>query len=172
MFMSNRDGFFSDSRLFMFCGGTTFDRMYPVSKYIMDSEALISIYSFFVEHLENEFKRDPRLAHYFGGGHQSGLYFRAMLSNRKLKEMRERRLRELSSQLTALALTQDEVIQPSEVLNTLNGDFRDIPIPVKIMDFPFAYSHVNPFPIQKPIAGEVDHSFDRVFELAASHLVG
>jgi len=169
MFMSNRGGTFSDSRLFMFCGGATFDRMYPVSKYIIDSEALICLYSFFVEHLETECKRDPRLNHYFNEGHTSGLYFKAMLANRKLKDVREKRFREISSQLMAVAVRQDEVVQPSEVLNTLNGDFRDVPIPVRILDFPSRCSHVNPFPIQKSIAGEVNESFDQVFDLAMSH---
>lgn len=170
MFMSNRDGLFSDSRLFMFCGGPTFDRMYPVSKYIIDSEALICLYSFFVEHLENECKRDRRLAHYFHEGHTSGLYFRSMLSNRRLKEVREKRLREISSRLMAVAVKQDEVVQPSEVLNTLNGDFRDIPVPVRILDFPCRCSHVNPFPVQKADPDEVNRSFDQVFDLASSHL--
>ena len=170
LMMANKDAVFSDSRLFNFCGGPTFDRMYPVSKYIIDSEALIALYSFFVEHLENEFKRDTRLAHFFNEGHQSGIYFKAMLSNRKLKDLREARLRELSTQIMAVALKKDNVIQPSEVLNTLNGDFRDIPIPVHIMDFPFEYSHVAPFPIRNSIAEEVNRSFDQVFNLVASHL--
>jgi hypothetical protein len=171
MFMSNHSGYFSDSRLFLFCGGPTFDRMYPVSKYIMDSEALVCLYSFFVEHLETECKRDPRLYHYFYGGHDSGLYFRAMLSHRRLKPEREKRLSELAGQLSAVALTGDEVIQPGEVLSTLQGDFRNIPVPVTVMDFPFSYSHVNPFPVLNSIAPAVDDAFERVFELAASHFL-
>jgi hypothetical protein len=134
----------------------------------MDSEALISLYAFFVEHLDNEFKRDLRLAHYFQE-HVAGKYFRAMLSHRKLKDVREGRLRELGRRIVAVALRQDEVIQPSEVLNTLNGDFRDIPIPVHVTDFPYPYSHVNPFPLQRQWGEEVERAFDGILELAASH---
>ncbi len=168
--MADEEGLTSRSNLFIFCGGPTFDRMYPVSKYIMDSEALIALYAFFVEHLDNEFKRDPRLAHYFQE-HLAGKYFRAMLSNRKLKELRESRLRELGVRVMAVALRKDEVIQPSEVLNTLNGDFRDIPIRVHIMDFPYGYTHVNPFPLQSRGAEEVEHAFAGIMDLAAGHLV-
>ena len=69
----------------------------------------------------------------------------------------------------AVPLLKDTVIQPSEVLNTLQGDFRDIAVPVRVMDFGYQYSHVNPFPASGVPAGEVDRSFDRVFDLAASH---
>ena len=169
LLMSDEGGLFTRSRLVIFCGGPTFDRMCPVSRYIIDSEALIALYSFFVEHLENEFRRDARLDHYFNGGHAAGLYFKAMLANRKLKETRESRFNELRDQIMAVALRQDTVIQPVEVMNTLQGDFRDIPLPVHILDFPFEYTHMNPFPPKPSLGDAVDEHFDRVFTLAASH---
>ena len=169
LLMADEGGMFTRSKLFMFCGGPTFDRMYPVSRYIMDSETLIELYSFFVEHLENECRMDRRLSHHFNEGHPAGLYFKAMLSNRKLKAVRESRFAELKDRIMAVPLLKDTVIQPSEVLNTLQGDFRDIAVPVRVMDFWYQYSHVNPFPASGVPAGEVDRSFDRVFDLAASH---
>jgi hypothetical protein len=166
--MTDEDGLFAKSKMFIFCGGPTFDRMYPVSKYIMDSEALISLYAFYVEHLENEFKHDKRLAHYFLA-HNSGRYFQAMLSNRKMKEDRETRLGEIGSRIAAVALQKDAVIQPSEVINTLNGDSRDIPIRVRVMDFDYNYSHVNPFPVTSVPSSLVDEAFNAVFNLAGNH---
>jgi len=171
LLMANEGGVFDGSKLFTFCGGPTFDRMYPVSKYILDSEASIALYAFYVEHLENEFKVDRRLAHFFDEGHNSGRYFKAMLSLRRMKEVREDRFRALSKAIMALALKQDSVIQPNEVMNTLQGDYRDIPIPVHIVDFPHPYSHINPFPTQEPIAGPVTESFESVFALAARHFL-
>lgn len=167
--MADEEGVFSRSRLFILCGGPTFDRMYPVSKYILDSEALIALYAFFIEHLENEFRNDARLKHYFQD-HGAGRYFRAMLSYRSFKEQREQRLRELAGRIVAVALRKDEVIQPAEVLNTLNGDYRDIPIPVHILDAPYEYSHMNVFPLRPGTTAETDAMFDRVFDLAAKHL--
>jgi hypothetical protein len=172
LLMANEGGVLEDSKLFIFCGGPTFDRMYPVSRYILDSEALIAIYAFFVEHLNSECRRDKRLDHYFNGGHPAGFYFKTMLSHRSLRMERETRFDALKHQIRALALRNDEVIQPSEVMNTLQGGFRDIPIRVDVLDFPTQYSHVTPFPMQSAVAIEVERSFEEVFGRAAEHLGG
>lgn len=168
--MTDTDHLFSDSKLFIFCGGPTLDRMYPVSRYILDSEANIALYSFFIEHLNNECKLNARMNHYFNEGHRSGIYFRSMLGSHRHKKIREDRLREIGSRIAAVALTKDEVIPPGEVLNTLKGDFRDLPASVEVLDFPFDYSHVTPFPQQKNIEKEVDDAFQTVLWMAAVHL--
>lgn len=169
--MTDPDGLFTHSRLFMFCGGPTLDRMYPGSRYIMDSEAVIALHSFLIEHLDNEFRRHRRLAHYFTDHHEVWDYFRAMLSNPKMKQLREERFRALSARIQALVLKQDDVIPPVEVINTLQGDFRDIPITVHLKDFPYSYTHVAPFPHAKgEAASQVDRCFADVFDIAASFL--
>jgi len=170
LLMTNHGNLFNDSKLFIFCGGPTIDRMYPVSKYILDSDANIALYSFFIEHLENEFKIDERLSHYFNDDHFAGKYFKAMLCYQKNKKFREARLMQLKDNIAAVALRKDSVIPPIEVLNILKGDFREIPIDVKVMDFPFEYSHVTPFPNDAKIEKEVNKSFNEVFEIAAEHL--
>ncbi|NUM80879.1 hypothetical protein HUU42_08745 [bacterium] len=168
--MNDPDGLFSESRLFMLCGGPTLDRMYPVSRYILDSAASVTIYSFFMEHLDNEMKRDERLGHYFSELHPSGLYFRSMLSNPRLKRMREERMKDLSPRIRAVALVKDDVIPPAEVLNTLNGDYRNIPVKVDVMDFAHDYTHVDPFPNHAQTARSVQNSFSKIFNLASTHL--
>jgi hypothetical protein len=168
--MTNPGNLFSDSRLFIFCGGPTLDRMYAASRYIMDSEAVVALHSYLIEHLDNELLRQPRLGHYFLDHHEVWDYFRAMLANRNMKELREHRLRELGGRIEALALKRDSVIPPVEVINTLQGDFRDIPIRVHLRDFPYTYSHVMPFPYRHSIAADVDACFADVFDIAATHL--
>ncbi len=170
LLMADEDGLFSSSRLFLFCGGPTLDRMNPTSRYILDSEATIALYSFFNQRLENEFLRDPRLAHYFGDGHPAGRYFRSMLSYHTQRAERERRLGELSGRISALALLRDSVIPPSEVLNTLQGSFRDIPTKVDVLDFGFPYSHITPFPPTVANDKAIDEAFTRVMDIAAGHL--
>ncbi len=168
--MTNHENIFNKSKLFIFCGGPTIDRMYPVSKYILDSDANISLYSFFIEHLENEFKRDERLSHFFNEDHDAGKYFKAMLCYQKMKDLRESRFMQLKDQIAAVALKKDEVIPPIEVLNILKGDYRDIPIPVDIFDFTFQYNHISPFPNSSDVEDEVDYYFNKIFEIAAGHL--
>jgi hypothetical protein len=170
LMMSNTKNYFDDSKLFMFCGGPTLDRMSPNSKFILDSDATIAIYSYYTERLESELKRDPRLAHYFTGAHGSGKYFKALLSYRKEKEFRENRFRELHDRIAALALNKDGVAPPNEVLNTLTGDSRNIPIHVDVQDFPYPYNHVTPFPSEEKYEMPVNECFQQVFNLASEFL--
>lgn len=170
LLMTNHEGIFNRTKLFIFCGGPTIDRMYPVSKYILDSDANIALYSFFMEHLENEFKDDERLSHFFNEDHSAGKYFKAMLCYQKMKDLRESRFMQLKNQISAIALKKDEVIPPIEVLNVLQGDFRENPIAVSIYDFPYKYNHISPFPNNLDIAEEVDYYFNRIFDIASAHL--
>jgi len=168
--MSNHDDMFNNSRLFIFCGGPTLNRMSPVSKYIMDSEAKIAIYSFFIEHLEKEIERDEKLSYYFEKSHTESVFFKCMLDYYKMIDLRENKLLKLKDQIFALALKKDTVIPGYEVLNTLKGENRKIPIKTRIIDFPYNYIHENPFPISDKIKSEVNRSFRRVFNCAANFL--
>jgi hypothetical protein len=169
LIMTDNNGNFDRSRLFIFCGGPTLDRMYPVSRYILDSEANIALYSFFIEHLDNECRLNNRLNHYFNEDHKSGTIFRSMLSLHRNRNTREERLKQIGSRIRAIALRKDEIIPPVEVLNTLKGDFRDLPTDVQLIDFPFDYTHIDPFPLQKKSRNNVNDAFDQIFKLAAEH---
>ncbi len=171
LIMSNPKDYFHDSRFFIFCGGPTLDRMSPNSKFILDSDATIAIYSFYTERLESELRLDKRMAHYFNGHHIAGNYFKSMLSYQKGKDFRENRFRELHERIFALTLRKDTVIAPGEVLNTLQGDFREIPVHVELTDFPYPYHHINPFPLDREFENIVDKEFNKVFETAAQFLM-
>lgn len=169
LLMADPHGYFQRSKLFMFCGGPTLDRMSPNSKFILDSDATIALHSFFSERLETELVLDKRIAHYFGEGHPAGVAFRLMLTYQKNKEKRERLFRQLQKQLYAVALRKDDVIPAAEVLNTLKGEYRDIGTHVDVLDFPFPYTHINPFPTTGAQGHLVDESFNEVFTKAAAH---
>lgn len=170
LMMDNPGGFLDKSKLFIFCGGPVFNRMTPVRKSILDSEANIALYSFFLEHLDNYLKTDKRLAHYFSKSHPEGMVFRSMIDYNKMIELREEKINNISSKLMAVALKQDTVIPFYEVLNTLQGTERNIPVEVKIMDFPFPYTHENPFPLQDKYQDDVNQKIDEVFNVAADFL--
>jgi len=165
LLLSNPDGLFSDSRLFMFCGGPVFNRISPVSRFILDSEANVRLYSFLVEHLESHLKHDAKLRGFLGEG--SGTAFRSMLSYKSMAAYREDGFRKMSGRIAAIALARDEVIPPYEVENTLCGRSRDIPIPVASLDFPYAYKHEDPFPAVAGISSGVTACFEEVFGKAA-----
>ncbi len=170
LLMADTSGFFKDSKLFNFCGGPVLTRTSPVSKYILDSETNVSVLTFFIDYLEEEIRKDERLKHYFDNGHMEGEVFRSMIDYRKKKEFREDKFRKLSKRMFALGLKKDEVIPPFEIINTLKGEKRNIPIKVKVMDLDYDYDHVIPFPTNWNIEKEVDKAFNKVFKIASKFL--
>ncbi len=165
LLLSNPDGLFSETRLAMFCGGPVFNRISPVSKFILDSEANVRLYSYLVEHLESHLKHDRRLAECLDNS--AGRAFRSMLNYKAMADFRERRFREMAGRISAIALAKDEVIPAYEVANTLQGRMRDIPVPVECMDFPYEYKHEEPFPVQNAPQEPVDAAFLSVMKKIA-----
>ncbi len=82
--LTNPDNYFDHSKLCFFCGGAVFNRLSPVSKYILDSEANIALYSFLIEHIEKQMAVDAHLKHYIGGSHNEGKVFYSMLFSPQL----------------------------------------------------------------------------------------
>jgi len=170
LLMTNHKNYFDKSKLVMFCGGAVFNRLSPVSKFILDSQANVALYSYIVEHLESHLKTDEKLRYYLCE-RPEGISFRSMLNYGVMSDLREERLRDISDRLLAVALKQDAVVPPYEVANTLQGKYRDIPVRVDILDLPYQYKHEDPFPALENIADEVDAAFKRVFEPIVNFLV-
>ncbi|MHC5362053.1 DUF6051 family protein [Myroides sp. LJL110] len=158
--MANPKQILGDSKLVCFCGGMTIDRMFPVSKYIMDGKATIMMQKIFAQLLTTNFVGEPRLAHYqCGDAHPEESWFKAMLRYNHFQKEREQRLTELQDQIYSINLLQDEVAPAVEALNMLKGPFRDIQIPVEILDYPFNHTHMVPFPLTVKNAQIVDDHF-------------
>ena len=168
LLLANPSGYFADSRVFMFCGGPVFNRISPVSKFILDSEANVKLYSFLIEHLESHIRHDSKLSQYLNT--ESGVAFRSMLNYKLMGDFREDKLRTMSGRISAIALARDEIMPHYEVANTLKGRNRDIPVQVETVDFPYPYRHEDPFPAHEGIAAEVDEQFVRVFEKVSGFL--
>lgn len=170
LLMNNPKGYFSDTKLCMFCGGAVFNRMSPVSKFILDSEANVALYSFVIEHLDSHVRNYARLSHYLGPKHPEGGNFLSMLNYKILRVAREETFRKLASQMIAITLEKDSVMPAYEVINTLQGIARDIPVKVYNLDFPYDYKHEDPFPVIPSYEKEVTESFTRVFDIASDFL--
>lgn len=170
LLMTNENGYFSHSRLCMFCGGAVFNRLSPVTKFILDSEANVSLYSYIVEHLESHLQHNAMLELFLGKSHPEGRNFRCMLNYNELAEQREEKFRKLADRLLAVTLAKDTVIPPYEIINTVTGMRRDIPVRVEILDFPYRYKHEDPFPIAEPLAEPVHEAFRKTFEIISGFL--
>lgn len=87
-----------------------------------------------------------------------------MLNYKTLTSDREETFRRMSHQFYAITLAKDEVVPPYEVINTLQGSCRDIPVKIEILDCPYKYIHEDPFPALPKIADEVDKQFRFTFD--------
>jgi hypothetical protein len=161
--LTNHKHYFSNSKLVMFCGGAVFNRLSPVSKFIIDSEANVAMYSYLVEHLKIHSLQQPRMQHLLGELHPEGQIFRSMLNYAVLPAQREEQFRNIADQVLAITLEKDSVIPWYEIINTLKGAKRDIPVNVQVHDFPYEYKHEDPFPVSEAISDLVDESFNKVF---------
>lgn len=164
--LTNYNNFFASSKICLFCSGSTFNRLSPVSKFILDSEANVALYSFLVEHFDKIIQKDNLLHHYIPEGHIEGKIFYSMLDYQKMRIFREELLKKYEKQIYAITLKKDDVIPSFEVINTLKGAYRDINIRVDELDFDRSYTHVNPFPeSRKEDSEKVAADFSKVFNM-------
>jgi len=169
LIMSNHKNYFDKSKLVMFCGGTVFNRLSPVSKSILDSQANVVLYSYIIEHLDSHLKKNEKLRHYLCE-RPEGICFHSMLNYGVMSDLREEQLRSVGHRLLAIALKQDTVVPPYEIANTLQGKYRDIPVRVDIQDLSYPYRHEDPFPALEKIGDIIDSEFRRVFDSISKFL--
>lgn len=165
--MSNPNNYFSNSRMFLFCGGPTLDQMQPVSKAIIDSEAALTLKNYFVDNYEKEFLRDDVMTEILDSYGEEGNNFKSMLQLKRMESFRGSKLQKFKDRLLAVPLIKDSVISPKSLLNTFGKHSNEF---VRIDDFPYEYTHENPFPSNEKIKDVINFSFDRTFKLACSFL--
>ena len=168
--MGNPENLFSDSRLFMFCGGSVFSNMHGTSKLIMDSLAYDKVYSFYMTDFEKEIKGKSPLVDFLRSS-QIGMAFRSMIDLGRFRKFRESVLRGLKEQIRSIALSKDTVIPAEGIVKTMNCITRNKSYPAEVWNFPYPYTHENPFPVfDTSLSLSVDRSFERLFTAASLFL--
>jgi hypothetical protein len=163
--MGNPDNLFSESRLFIFCGGSVFSNMKGSSKLIMDSLAFERVYNYYLNDFEKTITGKSPLVEFLNHS-QIGMAFRSMIDLGRFKKFRESLLIKLRNQIRSIALKNDAVIPSDGVVATLNTLSKH---PAEVWDFQYAYSHENPFPVfNSSISYEVDKNFVKVFAEAGN----
>ncbi|MDR0729675.1 MAG: DUF6051 family protein [Prevotellaceae bacterium] len=160
--LSDPEKLASDSRLFLFCGGSLFSRMDGSSRDIMDSESFQKLQ----DYLLNDFIHDGT-----GNGEEDFIEkaFKSMLSFHKYRLYRERFFRANQNRITAVTLKKDTVIPTLGVEEALGRKCaRRI---LSELDFPYAYAHQTPFPVHNRVPPEaVQQCFSELFDHAAAFL--
>jgi hypothetical protein len=171
MLIADDEKLLHDSKLMLFCGGAVFQDMIGESKLIMDNLAFNRLLDYFINNLEKDILRNRPYTNLLKNT-KLGSGFRAMIGINHNTETRETAFRKHASKMHAIGLEKDTVIPANKILTTMRGNDKLIPTNVDILDFPFEYSHENPF----PTAGKgiddllVDKSFEDVFGRAGQFL--
>ncbi|MDD4645156.1 MAG: DUF6051 family protein [Bacteroidales bacterium] len=163
LLIANPDKIFSESKSFLFSGGSSFQQMKGISRYIMDAQAF--------DRLEETFiRQDPKAVmpklsiERLNDFSQLWSSFMAMLRLDRFQTFRDRSFHKMRDQISAIGLTKDKVIPANSILQTLCGTKNRNKIQMSILDFPYQYSHENPFPIgHEEIRSLVNQSFLQVF---------
>lgn len=168
--MGNPEKLFTDSKLFIFCGGSVFSNMQGSSKLIMDSLAFNKVYSYYMNDFEKNITTRNSLFDFFNSS-PLGMAFRSMIDFSRLKAFRENILKMLKGQIQTVTLEKDTVIPAHGVVKTLSKWNTTVSKTVEVWDFPYPYSHENPFPVfDSPLSRQVDLCFERVFRQASAFL--
>lgn len=135
--MTNPEKLFSQSKLFMFCGGSIFSSMYGESRSIIDKTAFSQLQQYFIRVFGQRGE--------FQFCHDKGFEaFESMISPERNSDFRMDFFRNIQHKIKAISLSKDLVIPFSGIEKAL-GD-QCTKRTVTLTDFPFAYSHEVPFP--------------------------
>jgi pimeloyl-ACP methyl ester carboxylesterase len=168
--MGNPENLFTETKLFMFCGGSVFSNMHGTSKLIMDSLAYDKVFSFYLYNFEKEIKGKSPVVDFLCSS-KLGMAFRSMIDLGRFRKFRENRLTGLKDQIHSIALLKDAIIPAAGIVKTLNCKTRSLVRMAEVTDFPYPYTHENPFPIfDPPLSLMVDSAFERLFTSASLFL--
>lgn len=163
LLLANPDELFSDSRLFMFCGGSIFSRMNGNARDIMDKQASDRLMDYYV----NTFLQSDPIGH-----SQKSLTieeaFKMLIRPEVMKRQRESFFESAADRIRAISLKNDTVMPTEGIGQSLGRISGKI---LEELDFAFPYSHQKPFPTNiKKDREMVNEAFGTVFDRAAAFL--
>ncbi|MCI1780050.1 MAG: DUF6051 family protein [Bacteroidales bacterium] len=196
LLIANPCNFFSNSKLFMFCGGAVFNFMDGASRSIMDKKSFEKLYSYYTnewfkenitgnttfpsynnsadEHLSS--LRSSSDSSAISGNDENGfekndIYdaFTTLIRADREEKSRKEFFRKNIKRICGISLMKDTVIPYSGVEACMGKDVADKTF--EVMDFPYKYTHEKPFPTKNGIDGRLlTECFKKVFSRAAEFL--
>jgi hypothetical protein len=160
--MTNTNNLFSDSKLFMFCGGGIFSSMFGQSRSIMDKTAYEKLYDYYLHTFSMEETLKSARTKIFDS-------FNSMISSDRNRAERETFFKRLGNKIMGISLINDKVMPFYGMVEALGKECFESRY--KLLDFSFPYTHENPFPVGNQLeSAEIDASFTKVFSQAALFL--
>jgi pimeloyl-ACP methyl ester carboxylesterase len=163
LLLANPGDLFSDTRLFMFCGGSLFNHMNGNARDILDQEAFDRLQAYFT----NDFPERRGLPASFPDDSLEQA-FKAMIRPDLLKDFREGFFAKACHRIRAVSLKKDIVIPTAGIIRAIGNASSRI---LEELDFPFPYTHQVPFPASpKTEATLISDAFLSIFGRAAAFL--
>ncbi|MFW6213144.1 MAG: DUF6051 family protein [Spirochaetota bacterium] len=170
LLLRNQERLFSNSRAFLFCGGSLLDQSVPVSRAIIDDAAFRGLEAY-LSRLED----DPRAALPRG---IEGLtrrkkelkVFQSLVFLEKLRGFRERAVRKVSARVRAWLMRDDEVFPPDGFRLSWSTERGERLLAARVVEPSYSYKHEQPFPVRSPVGGEAEAFFTELVAAAAEHL--
>lgn len=167
LLMANPEGFFTQSRLFIFCGGSIFSHMYGESRCIMDKPAYDKLYHFYCNEWADILHQTAKSGKVVAD--EVLMAFNAMINPEVSREFREHFFSSSQGRISGISLNKDTVMPWAGVEACMGSHLADKCF--ELMDFPYEYTHEFPFPTNGRVEDKVlDHSFGSVFRKAAAFL--
>lgn len=163
LLLANPANLFSNSRLFMFCGGAVFNQMNGNARDILDKEAYDRIQQYFT----TDFLARKDIPDTFPSDDLEKA-FKSMIRAEEMPAYRENFFHRACDRIRTISLKQDLVMPTHGVIKALGKASGKI---LKELDFPFPYSHQKPFPVgSRTEPTLIDEAFQSVFRPAAEFL--
>lgn len=167
LLMANPQKLFTDSRLFVFCGGSIFSHMYGESRCIMDKSAYDRLYHYYCHEWSAILKRTRKSGKVLQDSILTA--FNAMINPDTYRESRERFFHSCQHRISGISLLKDKVMPWAGVEACMGSKLASQCF--ELVDFPYEYTHEFPFPANGRIDDlSLDHSFSKVFQKAAAFL--
>ncbi len=162
LFMLNPQGLMDNSKLFMFCGGSIFNRMYGASRSIMDKNAFEKLYSYYTSDFFADEYNDAV------GVNKQMNAFKTMINTKNFTAERTGFFQSIKNRFSCVALKQDKVIPYEGIVEAIGEKNRN---KIDLLEFNYTYNHENPFPIlNNDLKNEVDIAFNTIFSRASAFL--
>lgn len=160
--MADENGIYSDSKLFMFCGGGIFSSMFGKSRSILDGKA----FDVLLEYYLNTY---PTILFSTENKDKLSQAFCSMIAPQWFEKERFSFFENMGDRLNGISLKKDHVMPYEGIVHAMGEQYTTSHI--QHWDFAYDYLHETPFPLTGKVdVPTVNESFDKVFSTAAQFL--
>ena len=168
LMIANPDRLLDDSKLFMFCGGSIFSQMDGSARDIMDYEAYRKVKNYFLNNFLVRNEHHNLLPVLYQEDFMEKA-FKAMIRPNVMQEYREKFFEKVQNRVRIITLKKDTVMPTIGAIEALGP--KSSKTILEELDFPYEYSHQNPFPTNTGASPELLYtSFESIFNRVANFL--